>query len=108
MSKDSQQRRSSMSKNNSSRLTFNSSAEPIKNHLLTKEEEYKRLNAELEKKTATLVFEAEQVLKANERLLNEASQLENNVGVKTNDDKNEQRDGRPNQGHAVLLRKSFY
>lgn len=42
---------------------------------LTKEEEYKRLNAELEKKTANLVYEAEQVLKANEKLLNDTEYL---------------------------------
>ena len=41
----------------------------MSNQLLNKEEEYKRLNAELEKKTATLVYEADQVLKANERHL---------------------------------------
>ena len=46
------------------------------NYLLDKEEEYKRLNDELEKKTATLVYEAEQVLKANEKLLNEADYLD--------------------------------
>jgi len=46
------------------------------NYLLNKEEEYKRLNDELEKKTATLVYEAEQVLKANEKLLNEADYLD--------------------------------
>ena len=45
-------------------------------YLQNKEEEYKRLNAELEKKTATLVFEAEQVLRANEKLLNEADYLD--------------------------------
>lgn len=44
--------------------------EPKKDDLLTKEEEYKRLNEELEKKTAYLVYEAEQVLKENEKLLN--------------------------------------
>ncbi len=47
--------------------------------LLTKEEEYKRLNAELEKKTATLVFEAEQVLRANEKLIHETDYL-NKIG----------------------------
>jgi len=46
------------------------------NYLLDKEEEYKRLNEELEKKTANLVYEAEQVLKANEKLLNEADYLD--------------------------------
>jgi hypothetical protein len=53
------------------------SAKPnTNNYLLDKEEEYKRLNEELEKKTANLVYEAEQVLKANEKLLNEADYLD--------------------------------
>lgn len=43
--------------------------------LMSKEEEYLRLNAELEAKTATLVYEADQVLKENEKLLSEASLL---------------------------------
>ena len=43
--------------------------------LLNKEEEYLKLNAELEAKTATLVYEADQVLKENEKLLSEASIL---------------------------------
>lgn len=38
-----------------------------KDDLLSKEEEFKRLNAELEKKTTNIVYEAEQVLKAQER-----------------------------------------
>lgn len=38
-----------------------------KDDLLSKEEEFKRLNAELEKKTSNIVYEAEQVLKAQER-----------------------------------------
>jgi hypothetical protein len=46
-----------------------------KDELLNKEEEYKRLNAELEKKTANLVYEAEQVLKANEKLLSDTDYL---------------------------------
>ena len=45
----------------------------MKNEFLTKEEEYKRLNDELEKKTANLVYEAEQVLKANEKLFQEVN-----------------------------------
>ena len=67
----------SLRKINSAKLTFNDSNTPNvpKNDLLSKEEEYKRLNAELEKKTATLVYEAEQVLKANERLLQDADHL---------------------------------
>lgn len=52
------------------RKTNNFQDEPKKDDLLTKEEEYKRLNEELEKKTAFLVYEAEQVLKENEKLLN--------------------------------------
>ncbi|CAF0812083.1 unnamed protein product [Brachionus calyciflorus] len=47
-----------------------------KDDLLTKEEEYKRMNEELEKKTAHLVFEAEQVLKANERFLFDTEYLD--------------------------------
>ena len=43
--------------------------------LLSKEEEYLKLNAELEAKTATLVYEADQVLKENEKLLSETSLL---------------------------------
>ena len=54
---------------------ISSTGEDSKSHLLNKEEEYKRLNAELEKKTATLVYEAEQVLKANERVISETSYL---------------------------------
>ena len=46
-----------------------------KDELRDKEEEYKRLNAELEKKTANLVYEAEQVLKANEKLLSDTDYL---------------------------------
>lgn len=38
-----------------------------KDDLLSKEEEFKRLNAELEKKTTNIVYEAEQMLKAQER-----------------------------------------
>ena len=72
------------SSNATNTLRQTSSAKPNKltqpnnesNYLLDKEEEYKRLNDELEKKTATLVYEAEQVLKANEKLLNEADYLE--------------------------------
>jgi hypothetical protein len=61
----------SLRKINSAKLTFNDSntSSVPKNDLLSKEEEYKRLNAELEKKTATLVYEAEKVLKANEKFL---------------------------------------
>ena len=44
-----------------------SSATVKKDDLLSKEEEFKRLNAELEKKTTNIVYEAEQVLKAQER-----------------------------------------
>lgn len=58
---------------NTSKLSFNT--EPPLSSLQTKEEEYKRLNAELEKKTANLVFEAEQVLKANEKLIHETDYL---------------------------------
>ncbi|RNA31481.1 testis-expressed sequence 9 [Brachionus plicatilis] len=47
-------------------------AEAKKDDLLSKEEEYKRLNEELEKKTAHLVYEAEQVLRENEKLLNDS------------------------------------
>jgi hypothetical protein len=66
----------SLRKTNSAKLTFNdSNTSVLKNDLLSKEEEYKRLNAELEKKTATLVYEAEQVLKANEKLLQDADHL---------------------------------
>jgi hypothetical protein len=67
----------SLRKTNSAKLTFNDSniTSVPKNDLLSKEEEYKRLNAELEKKTATLVYEAEQVLKANEKLLQDADHL---------------------------------
>jgi hypothetical protein len=43
--------------------------------LMSKEEEYLKLNAELEAKTATLVYEADQVLKENEKLLSDASFL---------------------------------
>lgn len=70
---------------NSSKLTFNNSddqqqrATSSKTALETKEEEYKRLNEELEKKTANLVFEAEQALKANERLIHETDYL-NKIG----------------------------
>lgn len=59
----------------SAKLTFNNNDISTMN-LLDKEEEYKRLNAELEKKTANLVYEAEQVLKANEKLINEADYLD--------------------------------
>lgn len=38
-----------------------------KDDLLSKEEEFKRLNAELEKKTTSIVYEAEQVLRAQEK-----------------------------------------
>ena len=58
----------------SAKITFNTN-DNVSLNLLNKEEEYKRLNAELERKTATLVFEAEQVLKANEKLINEADYL---------------------------------
>lgn len=54
----------------SSRRTTSSksgSAASKKDDLLSKEEEFKRLNAELEKKTHNIVYEAEQVLKAHER-----------------------------------------
>ena len=60
------------------KLALNSEP-PASSTLLTKEEEYKRLNAELEKKTATLVFEAEQVLRANEKLIHETDYL-NKIG----------------------------
>jgi hypothetical protein len=73
---------------NSSKLTFNGNNNNNNNNnsndashtdtrstLLNKEEEYKRLNAELEKKTANLVYEAEQVLKANEKLIHETDYL---------------------------------
>lgn len=65
----------------SSKLSFSNTdpAHNSNNPLLTKEEEYKRLNAELEKKTANLVFEAEQVLKANEKLIHETDYL-NRIG----------------------------
>jgi hypothetical protein len=43
--------------------------------LLSKEEEYLKLNAELEAKTATLVYEADQVLKENEKLYSDTSLL---------------------------------
>jgi hypothetical protein len=66
-----------------------------KDEFLNKEEEYKRLNAELEKKTANLVYEAEQVLKANEKLLNDTDYLNkvadidfNTLGVKSTATKN--------------------
>lgn len=58
----------------SAKITFNTDTTTM--NLLNKEEEYKRLNAELEKKTATLVYEAEQVLKANEKLINETDYLD--------------------------------
>ena len=61
--------------NTSSSQRQTTSAKAYTNDLLSKEEEYKRLNEELEKKTQNLVFEAEQVLKANEKLLNEADYL---------------------------------
>lgn len=68
---------------NSSKLTFNNCedqrATSSKSALETKEEEYKRLNEELEKKTANLVFEAEQALKANEKLIHETDYL-NKIG----------------------------
>ncbi len=62
---------------------------PVNNTLLTKEEEYKRLNAELEKKTANLVFEAEQVLKANEKLIHETDYLNkiSDVDFRENEEK---------------------
>lgn len=43
--------------------------------LLSKEEEYLKLNAELEAKTATLVYEADQVLRENEKLYSDTSLL---------------------------------
>lgn len=69
---------------NSSKLTFNNNSDDqratsSKSALETKEEEYKRLNEELEKKTANLVFEAEQALKANEKLIHETDYL-NKIG----------------------------
>ncbi len=66
-----------------------------KDEFLNKEEEYKRLNAELEKKTANLVYEAEQVLKANEKLLSDTDYLNkvadidlNTIGFKPTAPKN--------------------
>lgn len=44
-----------------------SSSVSKKDDLLSKEEEFKRLNAELEKKTNNIVYQADQVLKAHER-----------------------------------------
>ncbi|XP_013385699.1 testis-expressed protein 9 isoform X2 [Lingula anatina] len=46
------------------------------NDLLSREEEYKRLNEELEAKTANLVKEAEEVLKEQESLLSKPSLLD--------------------------------
>lgn len=57
----------------SAKITFNSNAHA--DPLLSKEEEYRRLNEELERKTAALVRDAEEALKANEYLINEADQL---------------------------------
>jgi hypothetical protein len=42
-------------------------------HVMTKEEEYLRINAELEAKTAELVYEADQVLRENEKMLSDAT-----------------------------------
>ncbi|XP_064645510.1 testis-expressed protein 9-like [Lineus longissimus] len=47
------------------------------NDLLRKEEEYKRLNAELEAKTASLLNEAEEVMKGQESALSRPSLLDN-------------------------------
>jgi hypothetical protein len=74
----SQRQQSSSSKSSSnttlnSRQTNSGKNKEMKNEFLTKEEEYKRLNDELEKKTANLVYEAEQVLKANEKLFQEVN-----------------------------------
>ncbi len=69
---------------NSSKLTFNVKSEQAtssKSALESKEEEYKRLNEELEKKTAHLVFEAEQALRANEKLIHETDYLNKIGGV---------------------------
>ena len=59
----------------SSKMSSQPETVDTRSTLLHKEEEYKRLNAELEKKTANLVYEAEQVLKANEKLINETDYL---------------------------------
>lgn len=64
---------------NNSKLSTKNEPVESRNILLDKEEEYKKLNAELEKKTANLVFEAEQVLKANEKLIHETDYL-NKIG----------------------------
>ncbi|XP_074649421.1 testis-expressed protein 9-like [Tubulanus polymorphus] len=49
--------------------------------LKTREEEYKRLNAELEAKTANLVREAEQVMKGQETILNKQLPLLDNINA---------------------------
>ena len=64
---------------NNSKVSAKNEPADSRNTLLNKEEEYKKLNAELEKKTANLVFEAEQVLKANEKLIHETDYL-NKIG----------------------------
>ncbi|KAL4216658.1 Golgin subfamily A member 2 [Mactra antiquata] len=54
----------------------NGNERPTSHNLASREEEYKKLNAELEAKTANLVKEAEDVLKGQESVLNEPRLLE--------------------------------
>lgn len=58
----------------------NNSSKTKKDDLLSKEEEFKRLNDELEKKTNNIVYEAEQILKAHERNLADTDYLSRLVG----------------------------
>ncbi|XP_012942457.1 testis-expressed protein 9 [Aplysia californica] len=58
--------------------------------ILSREEEYKRLNAELEKKTASLVQEAEMVMREQENVLSKSRYLDN---INTEDFLEELEDG---------------
>lgn len=61
-----------MSRKASAKQITPKSATTATTSILSKEEEYLKINAEIEAKTANLVQEADEVLKANEKLLSEA------------------------------------